>query len=133
MIRGIGIDTLEIKRFSHWHTFSSAQLQRVFSIAEIGYCLESEAHSAARFAVRFAAREAFFKALQGAYPESKLFFLSICSAVSIMRNDRGLPQLNVNWKQLRAKNEEIQPLISHVSLSHSRDMATAIALLEEIQ
>lgn len=130
MIAGIGIDTVEIERFEHWHTFSSAQLQRLFSIAEIGYCLEVELLSAARFAVRFAAREAFFKALQEAYPESKISFLSICRHISVTHTNRNLPQLNINWHQLTTKYTEIQPLTSHLSLSHSRSIATAVALLE---
>ena len=131
MIAGIGIDTVEIKRFSHWQNFASAQLQRLFSIEEIAYCLETDQQSAARFAVRFAAREAFLKALQAGYPTCKLSLLYICTALSITRNDRGLPKITVNWPQLRRKYPELQQLTCHISLSHSGSIATAIVLLEK--
>lgn len=130
MIQGIGIDIIEIDRFTHWHTFQSAQLQRIFSIAEIAYCLEYEKLSAERFAVRFAAREAFYKAIQAAYPKTSLSFLTSCRAVYLAHNQQGIPQLSINWELLSARTSPIRPLISHVSLSHSRTIATAIVVLE---
>lgn len=132
MIQGIGIDIIEIDRFSHWHTFQSAQLQRIFSIAEIAYCLEHQKLSAARFAVRFAAREAFYKAIQAAYPKIPLSFLTTCRSVYIIRNHQGTPQLSINWELLFAAHGSIEPLTCYISLSHSRTTATAIVILEKI-
>ncbi len=63
MIIGIGIDSVEIHRFADWHLKSSTSLKRIFSEAEINYCLRIQSKSAERFAARFAAREALFKAL----------------------------------------------------------------------
>ena len=131
MIRGIGIDTVEIDRFLHWHSFSSAQLQRIFSIAEIAYCLANEKQTASRFAVRFAAREAFFKALQAAYPETIIPFLTICRSLSIERNSRGLPEFTVDWERISMACPPINPLITHLSLSHSRIIATALVIVEQ--
>lgn len=132
MIQGIGIDIIEIDRFSHWHTFQSAQLQRIFSIAEIAYCLEHQKHSAARFAVRFAAREAFYKAIQTAYPTISLPFLTTCRSIYITHNHQGVPQLSINWELLCAIHAPIAPLSCHISLSHSHTTATAIVILEKI-
>lgn len=63
MVLGIGIDSVDIARFEQWHTYSHKKLLRVFSPAEIAYSLENPTKSAERFAVRFAAKEALFKAL----------------------------------------------------------------------
>ena len=130
MIQGVGIDIIEVDRFAHWHTFQSAQLQRIFSIAEIAYCLEHEKLSAARFAVRFAAREAFYKAIQTAHPKTPLAFLTTCRSVYIAHNHLGVPHLMVNWELLSKSIPQLQPLTSHISLSHSRTSATAIVILE---
>lgn len=129
MIHGIGIDTIEIDRFTHWHSFSTAQLRRIFSVEEISYCLESERLRAQRFAIRFAAREAFFKALQSGFPDLKLLLLPTCRALSILRNNNGLPKLIVNWDVLAKINSQIKPLKPHLSLTHSRNLATAIVIL----
>jgi holo-[acyl-carrier protein] synthase len=129
MIKGIGIDIVDIERFSHWHQYQSAQLQRIFSIEEIAHCLEYGKLSAGRFAVRFAAREAFFKAIQAAYPKP-LPFLTCCKAVYLSNNKQGTPQLTINWELLTAINPAIEPLAVHVSLSHSKTTATAFVILE---
>ena len=60
MVKGIGIDSIEIARFRLWHTYSYRQLSRIFSSEEIDYCLSNIIKSSERFAVRFAAKEAFF-------------------------------------------------------------------------
>ena len=130
MIHGIGIDSVEIDRFADWHTFCPERLQRIFSNEEIEYCLKLLPKASERFAIRFAAREAFFKALQAANHDTPLSFLAICRAVSITRNDQGLPQLAIDWKRIKASSGSAKPLNTHLSLTHSRTMATAIVILE---
>lgn len=127
MIKGVGIDFVEVDRFADWHKFATAQLQRIFSIAEIAYCLEYTHLSAERFAVRFAAREAFFKAFQAANPTAYLSFLKTCRAVCVDRTTRGLPLLKINWDQLGYR-----PLKSHLSLTHSNNNAIAFVILENL-
>ena len=61
MIKGIGIDSVEVARFAHWYSYPHASLRRIFSNTEIDYCLARTAQSSAHFAARFAAREAFLK------------------------------------------------------------------------
>ncbi len=63
MILAIGHDIVEINRFAHWHTYSLKKLSKVFNQSEIDYCLQHPAYTAQRFAVRFAAKEAAYKAL----------------------------------------------------------------------
>ena len=129
MIVGIGIDTIEIKRFAQWHTWDDRRLVRVFSQVEIDYCKASTAQSAQRFAVRFAAREALFKALFVAFAPHKIPFLSLCRATTITRTPA--PLLAINWQLIHLETHPLaRSLRTHLSLSHSHTQATAFVVLE---
>lgn len=123
MILGIGIDSVEIERFGHWATLAPKSLERIFSAPEIEYCLSCPAKSAERFAARFAAREAFFKALQSAMPETKMAFLSICKAIAIERADNGMPIAHLLG--LYSQDFSIK-----ISWTHTKTTATAIVCLQ---
>lgn len=126
MILGIGIDTIEIERFALWHAYLPKKLQRIFSIDEIRYCLENKNKSAERFAVRFAAREALYKALSYAYPDKKIPFLTLCAKVTIKKiNSRPFLELS---------NElgiDLTSCAMHLSLTHSATHATAFVIIEK--
>jgi holo-[acyl-carrier protein] synthase len=124
MIRGIGVDTIEIKRFALWHTYSRKKLARIFSSEEIDYCLSDKNKSAQRFAVRFAAREALYKALSYAFPDKKIPFLTLCSCTTITKKNR-LPQIIIH------DSIDTNHVTIHLSLSHSRTIATAFVVIEE--
>jgi holo-[acyl-carrier protein] synthase len=128
MIIGIGIDSVEIQRFIHWHTFPKKQLTRIFSAHEIDYCLTVPIKSAERFAVRFAAREAFFKAFQEANTHA-IPFLTICKQISVKHSPTGSPLLNINWAALKPEFE--QSIIPLLSLTHTASAATAIVMLQQ--
>ncbi|TET36887.1 4'-phosphopantetheinyl transferase superfamily protein [Candidatus Dependentiae bacterium] len=132
MIIGLGIDSIEIERFSHWHRFSNVMLRRIFSEKEIVYCLQNETTAAERFAARFAAREAFFKAIQTAYPTTHIPFLSICRIISLSNAQNGSPTLLIEWDMLRklTNNEISTPLSALVSITHTRTTATACVFLQ---
>lgn len=123
MILGIGIDSIEIARFAHWHTYSKKKLLRIFSDQEIDYCLSVPAKSAERFAARFAAREAFFKAYSLWQPNHKIPFLIFCKVAKIVK-DNGIPSIVLNPQLGSCK--------IFVSLSHSQTVATAFVILEQI-
>ena len=91
MILGIGIDSVEIERFAHWHTYSDHSLSRIFSAEEIAYCRANPVLATQRFAVRFAAREALYKALSTAAPGNTIPFLTLCRAVTITHSASGAP------------------------------------------
>jgi len=121
----IGIDATDTKRFIHWKTYSQKTLKRFFSQAEIDYCLSIPAKSAERFAARFAAREAFYKALtQRELQQKMLPLLTIAKYICIIRDNSRGPFMQVNWNDLK-----IEP--SHVSLSitHTDTIAIACVLL----
>lgn len=123
---GIGIDMVEVERFAHWHQYPKAQLIRIFSNTEIEYCLSSQALSAQRFAARFAAREAFLKALSAAYPDHRFALLTICKSLEISQNPNGSPLLIVNWSMIMPKSSTPIMPICALSWTHTRTTATAI-------
>jgi phosphopantetheine--protein transferase-like protein len=133
MILGIGIDTINVNRFTDWHKKSPEQLQKIYSADEILYCLhENKQTSAERFAVRFAAREAFFKAYHAMCAqlniENKKTLLMVQKHIEVKRNNNGIPMLLVNWPTLLPENIQIPQ--SHISLSHTSELATAMVILE---
>jgi phosphopantetheine--protein transferase-like protein len=126
MIIGSGIDTIEIDRFSQWHTYSRQKLRRIFSPEEIDYCLANPQKSAERFAVRFAAREAFYKALSYAYPDYNFPFLTVCSHTAIHKINQRPYYKMVNFGSIDSALFTI-----HLSWSHSRLHATAFVIIEQ--
>jgi holo-[acyl-carrier protein] synthase len=128
MILGIGVDSVEIQRFRSWSLYSRSQLSRIFSEQEITYCLQNPIKSAERFAARFAAREAFFKALSTHKPNHTIPFLTVCRLITIER-EGNVPRLIIDWTQII----DYQPIISiHtlLSLTHTQKVATAFVVLE---
>jgi len=120
---GIGIDSVEIERFEHWHQFQRNTLKKIFSEQEIEYCLSNPIKSAERFAARFAAREACFKALSGRI--DNISFLAFCKLIRLDKNDQGKPKLIVDWLGLCL----LLPVQSHVSITHTKTTATCLVVL----
>ena len=121
MIIGIGTDIIEIERvrrsIRHEH-FKT----RVFTENEQNYCESRGVQSAASYAARFAAKEAFFKALG----------TGICTSlteVEIINDDAGQPQIFLYGKAKTLLNELRGDKI-FLSLSHCREYATAFVILE---
>jgi len=122
----IGIDSVSVKRFEHWQTYSRARLTRIFSDEEIDYCLSNKKQSAPRFAVRFAVKEAFLKALSNAFHQERFLLLTVSRHVSVIKRTNGSPDLQVNWQALLPAQ---QPLSVSISLTHTPEIATATVLL----
>lgn len=117
MIAGIGIDQVEVERFD---SVSVHFLERVFSPTEIEYASRG-AQRSQRLAARFAAKEAFLKALGTG--------LRNCSwqDLSVVNDDLGAPHYQFSGR-LAAYAE--WPWMTHLSLSHTAQLATAWCILE---
>lgn len=125
MIVGLGIDAAEISRFEHWHKYSTSRLKKIFSNGEIAYCLSIPAKSAERFAARFAAKEACFKAISSLILPS-IQFMEFCKYVEVLSKPNGAPELVVSIDNLGIKNN----LRFYASISHTKDLAVAVAVVE---
>lgn len=130
MILGVGIDSVQVKRFAQWSSISATQLKKIFSEEEIAYCLKSPRLSAQRFAVRFALREAFFKALCSMQQRSPLPFLKVCKAVSLLHFEYNIPIVQANWHVLGEDDASASSLVVHCSLTHTQDDAMAYVIIE---
>jgi holo-[acyl-carrier protein] synthase len=122
MILGIGTDITEIARIS-----KSIENKRftikVFSKAEIEYC-ETKTNKAENYAARFAAKEAFLKALG-----TGLRAGITINEIEIVNDNLGKPSIHLIGKTAEIiLDKNIQTI--HVSLSHVKDMAMATVILE---
>lgn len=111
----IGIDLVEIKRIKRLIKNKNF-LSRVFDKEEISYC-EKKVNKHQHYAARFAAKEAVWKVFSGKY---KIALKNI-----VVKNlNNGKPQI-----KLKTTNSKIKKLKIEVSLSHTRDYAVAVAVL----
>ena len=125
MIYGIGIDLVNIKRMARvidrWGT---RFMNRIFTAQEINFCLQGP-KLVSSLAMRFAAKEAFSKAL-GLGMRKGIRWRDI----EIVHNPNGRPDLNVTGKALSfCHEEEINGW--YVTLSDEGDYSIAVVVLEK--
>ena len=122
MILGLGTDLTEVHRIAKG-VENPAFLAKVFSPREVSYC-QSRANSAESFAARFAAKEAFFKALGTGWRGGMAFH-----EVEVVNDELGCPSLNLLGHTAEyVKDRGIKKI--HVSLSHVKETAVATVILE---
>jgi len=124
MIAGIGVDIVSVKRMhdisQRWH---SHFLQKVFSDSEIAYCTAKTGRAVSQsFAARFAAKEAFKKALTAS---GNARFLN-WKDVWVEHTQENVPFFRFS-DQLKKQMELFD---CHLSLSHENDFAIAMVILE---
>ena len=120
MIIGIGNDIVEIKRVRR-AVASEHFTQRVFTETEIKYCESRGKGSAASYAARFAAKEAFFKALGTG-------IVTALKEVEVRNNSLGKPEIFISGATKNLADEKGVNEI-FLSISHSREYATAVVVL----
>jgi len=131
MILGIGIDAVDIKRFIAWQHYSPQKLSRILSGEEIDYSFAHPKKTAERLAVRFAAREALYKALHHQCIKQQIPLLLLCKKVRVVHNHFGLPEWIIDWPALKAYLAiEPSTILIHLSLTHTNEMAIASVMLE---
>jgi phosphopantetheine--protein transferase-like protein len=100
-------------------------LLRIFSAHDLNFCLEKPELSAQRFASRFAAREATYKALCTYAPMPPPLRM-LCKTIEIHTTACGAPQLIIDWHHLPG----IMPTAPLLSITHTATTATAIVILQ---
>ena len=127
MIVGVGTDLIEIARVAHSiERFGRQFLERIYTPGEIAYC-QARKGAAESFAARFAAKEAGAKALGTGISRGVGW-----REFEVTRERGRAPQLVLHG---RAAEIAAQQRITRLSLSltHSREMAMAIVLAENVQ
>ncbi len=123
MIVGLGTDLVDVPRFSK-SIENESFIRRVFSSAEIEYC-NSVANKAERFAARFAAKEAFAKALGTGFREGMAF-----KEVEVVNNENGKPSIQLIGATAKAlSNVNMAKVL--LTISHTTTMATATVILQD--
>ena len=125
MIFGIGIDLIEVQRVADKMNKKEGFAQLVFSQKEIAYC-ETKANKFEHFAARFAAKEAFFKALGSGWKNGTSF-----NEIEILGDEEGKPE--IRFHGITAKTIAGLKLGKiFVSLSHLKTMACAMVIIESL-
>jgi holo-[acyl-carrier protein] synthase len=124
MIFGIGTDIIEVKRVKKLIERSTRFRDRVFTQKEINYC-EQKKNRAHSYAARFAAKEAFFKALGTGWRKGVTF-----KDVEVINQPSGKPELVLYGKSKEMiKKNHIKNI--QVSLSHVGETAHSVVILEK--
>ena len=133
MICGIGVDAVTIQRFESWRRLPAKTLLKIYTSNELAYCFAHEKKTAERLAVRFAAKEAFYKAASGFFFEKSLY--AILRTIAVHHDAHKKPYLAVDWQKLLGEQwrQQIEGVRMHLSLTHTKDTATAFVIIEQIK
>lgn len=124
MIIGTGIDTVEVARFQRFLDENNQRLlDRLFTPQEQEYC-RAKKQAAACFAARFAAKEAFLKAMGTGLRDGMRWI-----EIEVVNNPLGKPELYLSGcaAQMLVQHGARRSLLS---LSHDGGQAVAIVILE---
>lgn len=122
MILGVGVDLVNIERMAA-SVESETFLRKVFTADEIHIC-SAYRETAEHFAGKFAAKEAFMKAI-GQGIRQEVWFTQI----EVLNDENGAPYIRTNGRAGMVV-EEMGAEHIHVSISHSDGMAVAVVILE---
>ena len=124
MISGIGTDIVAIERFQRFvDEGNSALLQRIFTEQEQAYC-SARKNCAASYSARFAAKEAFLKALGTGLRDGISWH-----DMEVAHDRLGKPELILSGRAMAVFLE--QGLSSaFLSLAHDAGAAVAVVVLE---
>jgi holo-[acyl-carrier protein] synthase len=126
MVKGTGIDLVAIQRIEKCiTTFGDRFLNKIFTEAEIGWC-KSRACPAVHFAGRWAAKEAFFKAI----PLSCQSAVSWKSVQILSLKGSGGPVIEICSRELKERLSRESIVSLHVSISHDEAFCIAFVLAD---
>ena len=123
MIFGIGTDIIELETVNSKLKEIKGLKEELFTENEIKYC-DSKRYPEQHYAGRFAAKEAFFKATGTGWGRGYAF-----DQVEINSDESGKPEISLTGKSKALITEHKISKI-HVSISHTKKMATAFVILE---
>jgi len=124
MIIGVGIDIVKTERMEYWLS-NKKLLERFFHSEEIALAFSREKAAAQTLSARFAAKEAFGKALGTGLAHIVL------KDILVLNNENGKPYVLLH-ETARNAFEESGANMVHISLSHERENAVAVIVLERV-
>jgi len=122
MITGVGIDAVHVKRMERW-LLNSKLLERYFNPEEIESAASRGKGGAQSLAARFAAKEAFGKALGTGLAGITL------KDIAVLNRDCGKPEMKLSGTARDALAKSGADSV-HISLTHERETAIAMIVLE---
>jgi holo-[acyl-carrier protein] synthase len=123
MIAGIGIDLVEVDKIAR-SIDSETYLRKVFTEAEIEEC-RSVSNAGERFAGKFAAKEAFMKAVGRGIRQGVWF-----TQIEVLNEASGAPYVRV-MGEVEASLTQSGVKNIHVSVTHTKSTAAAVVILEQ--
>jgi len=123
---GIGIDTIEVPRIARSiETYGDQFVRRIYSEEEIRYCT-GRPHAAEHFAARFAAKEAYAKALGTGVRRGFVW-----RDIAVLKERSGRPYIELRGKMPERALTIIgkEPIIK-LSITHTKEIAEAIVTIE---
>lgn len=123
MIFGVGTDIIEVPRVEQKLARTDGLKKKLFTETETRYC-ESKHRPALHYAARFAAKEAFLKAMGTGWSGGHKF-----DEIEVVNDPLGKPELFVHGK-VREFCAARGVTGMSVSLSHVKEMAAAVVVLE---
>jgi len=122
VILGVGVDVVHVRRIIHWLSVPGLP-ERFFHPDELSSARSRGSSVALSLAARFAAKEAFGKAIGTGLRGIRL--ADIC----VINNHNGRPDMRLQGSAL-AKYEALGCSAVHLSLTHESDNAIAMVVLE---
>ena len=114
-ILGVGVDVVDLARFEETLERTPEMRSRLFTDAEAALSLES-------MAGRFAAKEAFVKALRAPAGMS-------WQDIEVVTDQAGAPSFSLHGAAA-ARSKELGIIATHLSISHDTSVATAFVVVE---
>ena len=137
MILGIGTDIVKVDRFKSWLNLDRDKFLHVFSEQELNLCYKNERLDLQSLASRFAAKEAFYKALSSALVKFKLnkkkfSFLFCAKNIEVLKGEWGVPAFKINWSAFEEKlGVKLPNLNVDLSLSHEKDYTLTFVIISD--
>jgi len=121
-VSGVGVDLVQVKRIeAMFNRFPDRVRNRIFTSAEVEFC-EGIAGKYLSYAGRFAAKEAFAKALG-----TGLRGVIGWQEIEICDNERSRPTIKVKGRA----QEYLGKRKVHLSITHLPDYAAAVVVIED--
>lgn len=123
MIKGIGVDIIEISRIKELIEKDDKFVTKIFNSIEIEYC-ENKVRKEQHYAARFTAKEAFFKAMGSGLRHGMKW-----KDVMVENDHLGKPDIKILGSTLASfKMSKFKNIF--LSISHTKNYAVSLVVIE---